>query len=127
MLRRSLTGSSRTHALRAFQPRMDQTWRDDRVAPTESLVVPTRALPRPVRLFEACAFELYNHIAAQAEYKICANESCRRLFVNQERLSSTNRKSRWDAKYHTRACANAQAQRAWRRRAAANLVGSARK
>ena len=107
--------------LRVFHPRIDMSRR--REIPTTDypeLVVPNREFPYAVRLYEACALELYNHVAEQGHYKICENETCRRLFVHQEGRS--DRKHR-DAKYHTRHCANAQAQRQFRRRQAAKNAG----
>jgi hypothetical protein len=75
-------------------------------------------------VFEACCLQLANHIAENATYSRCANETCGRLFVRQ-RGGSKIAESRGaeHGQYHTRSvlyctpqCARAQAARAARRR-----------
>ncbi|GKQ40319.1 hypothetical protein ALMP_68450 [Streptomyces sp. A012304] len=67
-------------------------------------------------LYGAACLQLYNHIVEQAQYKICANESCGQFFVRQQgRAGGTQRKSE-GVKYCSSKCAKAQAQRELRRR-----------
>lgn len=69
-------------------------------------------------LFEVCATELFNHIAGNAQYLTCANETCRRRFVLQQGRAVHRQHRTTGVKYCSASCANAQAQRAARRRAA---------
>jgi hypothetical protein len=63
-----------------------------------------------------CCLELFNHILEDAIYKTCANETCGRLFVRQEGRAELGQYKSKGVKYCTSECANAQAQRAYRRR-----------
>lgn len=83
--------------------------------PHASTVTPAHA-PPPVRLYQVCALELYNHICEQATYRICANETCRRKFVRQEGRAEHGQHRTKGVKYCSMECARAQAQRAHRRR-----------
>lgn len=67
-------------------------------------------------LYEVCAFELFNHIAANEMYRPCQNETCQRLFVRQWGRSEHGQSRREGVMYCTAACAKAQAQRQYRRR-----------
>lgn len=67
-------------------------------------------------LFEVCAFELFNHIAESATYRICQNETCGRPFVRQWGRSEHGQSRREGVLYCTADCAQAQAQRQYRRR-----------
>jgi hypothetical protein len=80
--------------------------------PTISAESPEPSAP----LFEVCAFELFNHIAESATYRICKNESCGRPFVRQWGRSELGQSRREGVMYCTAACARAQAQRQYRRR-----------
>lgn len=67
-----------------------------------------------LNLHALCCLELFNHVAAGNDFPRCANESCARLFVRDERAR------RRGMRYCSRACARAQAQREFRRRKAAS-------
>lgn len=70
-----------------------------------------------VTLFCLCALELFDHIAEEADYRRCGNETCGRLFVRQAgRADQRQHRLRGGLKYCSRACANAQMQRESRRR-----------
>ena len=66
-----------------------------------------------LNLHALCCLELFNHVAAANDFPRCANESCARLFVRDERAR------RRGMRYCSRTCARAQAQREFRRRKAA--------
>ena len=71
--------------------------------------------PEPVldlNLHTLCCLELFNHVAAGDAFARCANESCGRLFVLDDRAR------RRGVRYCSRQCARAQAQREFRRRRA---------
>jgi hypothetical protein len=71
---------------------------------------------RPPTLYEACCLQLYIHIAENATYRVCANESCGRLFVRQSGRAKYGQHRTGGVKYCTVECARAQAQRQYRRR-----------
>ena len=63
-----------------------------------------------------CCLELFNHMAENATYKVCANDACGRLFVRQEGRAVHGQHRTRGIKYCSSECARAQAQRAYRRR-----------
>ena len=65
-----------------------------------------------LNLHALCCLELFTHVAAANNLPRCANESCGRLFVRDERAR------RRGMRYCSRTCARAQAQREFRRRKA---------
>src|SRR5262249_43614320 len=67
-------------------------------------------------LYEVCAFELFNHIAANEMYRPCQNETCGRLFVRQWGRAEHGQSRQEGVMYCTASCARAQAQRSFRRR-----------
>jgi hypothetical protein len=80
---------------------------------TLSLGTEPRDAVLDLNLHSLCCLELFNHVAAGNDYPRCANESCGRLFVRDERAR------RRGMRYCSRTCARAQAQREFRRRKAA--------
>jgi hypothetical protein len=95
---------------------------NDVIASGLSSITPVIALstgPEPrdtvleLNLHTLCCLELFNHVAAGNDFPRCANESCGRLFVRDERAR------RRGMRYCSRNCARAQAQREFRRRKAA--------
>lgn len=67
-------------------------------------------------IYGACCLQLYNHIAEGAQFKRCANESCRQIFVRQRGRAHSGQHRTEGVKFCTRECARAQAQRELRRR-----------
>ena len=72
-----------------------------------------------LNLHTLCCLELFNHVAGGDVFARCANESCGRLFVLDERAR------RRGMRYCSRSCARAQAQREFRRRRARGEPASA--
>lgn len=73
----------------------------------------------PDSLYGLIALELADHVLAGRHYRICANETCGRLFSVQEGRAQYRDRHRTDnLKYHTPACKDAQAAREYRRRKA---------
>lgn len=71
-------------------------------------------------LYAVIASQLYNHVAENADYKRCQNETCQRLFVRQvdteKRTYTAQYTSRPEATdYCSPSCRQAQKQRKWRR------------
>ncbi len=73
----------------------------------------SRFAPRPFH--EICALELYNHIASGQFARVCQNETCGRRFVSQYGRSQHGLSRRTGVLYCTPSCAQAQAQREYRR------------
>lgn len=85
--------------------------------PADAPEVREQAGPPAVHLFEACALELFNHIAEDATYRTCANETCGRIFVRQQgRAQYGQNRTAGHLLYCSASCARAQAQRRYRRR-----------
>ena len=85
--------------------------------PDDDPEVREQARPPAVHLFEACALELFNHIAEDATYRTCANETCGRIFVRQQgRAQYGQNRTAGELLYCSASCARAQAQRRYRRR-----------
>ena len=63
-------------------------------------------------LYALCCCELFNHVVSGSDFRVCANESCERLFVRDDTAR------RRGVLYCSRTCARAQAQREFRRRRA---------
>lgn len=72
--------------------------------------------PLGAPLYSICALELFNHIVGNAEYRICANERCRRTFVHQHGRSEKSQRRSRGVLYCSPSCARATAQRDYRRR-----------
>jgi hypothetical protein len=72
-----------------------------------------------IPLYSVCCLELFNHIAEEAEHRICANEKCGRTFVRQAGRAEHHQFHRRGVKYCSTLCARAQAQRMHRGRARA--------
>lgn len=70
-----------------------------------------------IPLYSICCLELFNHIAEEAEYRVCANEKCGRTFVRQAGRAQHDQYHRRGVKYCSTLCARAQAQRMHRARA----------
>ena len=68
-------------------------------------------------LYSICALELYRHVAENADYSVCHNETCERLFVRQVGRAKFGQHRTRGVLYCTPSCARAQAQREYRRRA----------
>jgi hypothetical protein len=69
-------------------------------------------------LYGASCLQLYNHIVEQAQYKVCANESCGQIFVRQQGRAGAQQRKSEGVKYCSNKCARAQAQRELRKRRA---------
>lgn len=72
--------------------------------------------PPEVTLYDACCLQLYGHIVEEERYRVCHNETCGRLFVQQSGRSEKGGHRSAGVKYCSAHCARAQAQRAYRRR-----------
>jgi hypothetical protein len=68
-------------------------------------------------VYVASVAQMFNHIAQNADYKICANETCSRPFVHQ--VDGTSEYGQYRSEgviYCSNRCARAQVQREYRRR-----------
>lgn len=74
-------------------------------------------------LWEKLCLELFNHLAGQTAYKLCANERCGRLFVRQAGRSKHGQYRSHGVKFCSALCAKAQANRDYRRRKAGHVGG----
>lgn len=70
-------------------------------------------------LFAVCALELFNHVAEDAAYKICANARCGRLFVRQEGRARHGQHRIEGVRFCSESCLRAQKQRDYRARQSA--------
>jgi hypothetical protein len=77
---------------------------------------------RPPTLLEVGALQIMNDLARQAEYHVCANETCGRLFARQVGDSEVFSR-RTGVRFCSPSCRNAQQQREHRRRAKARKEG----
>lgn len=66
-------------------------------------------------VYEVAVLQLINDLATNADFHICANETCRRPFVRQRDRSRYHSRT-IGVLYCTRSCATSQAQREYRRR-----------
>jgi hypothetical protein len=87
--------------LAAVRPRVSLALNGDREPPLLDLT-----------LYALCCCELFNHVVSGADFRVCANEACERLFVRDDTAK------RRGVLYCSRQCARAQAQREFRRRKA---------
>lgn len=69
----------------------------------------------PTTLYGLCCLELYENLIANLPYRLCASETCKRLFSRHEGRTQYG-SHRPDAIYCSASCAQAQAQRKYRRR-----------
>jgi hypothetical protein len=103
-------------ALRPFHPGIgiDHTTFGSR-GEAEITLVPSH--PRQgLDLYPICALELYRHVAENANYSVCENETCSRQFVRQIGRAKYGQHRTRGVLYCQPSCARAQAQRAYRRR-----------
>jgi hypothetical protein len=78
-----------------------------------------------VTTYEALALQFANDVGEGREYSRCANVKCRRLFVRQEGRAEYGQHRYVGVKYCSASCANAEKQRAYRRRKKTRAEGSA--
>jgi hypothetical protein len=69
-------------------------------------------------IYSVSFLQMYNHLAENAEFRRCANETCRLSFVRQRGRAEFGQNRTTGVKYCSRECARAQAQRNLRRRRA---------
>nr|WP_244211450.1 hypothetical protein [Streptomyces antibioticus] len=104
------------------ESRLDRTVKDWVDGLNKALGVASPRIDHPLAeeegatLYGASCLQLYNHIVEQAQYKICANESCGQFFVRQQGRSGGVQRKSEGVKYCSSRCAKAQAQRELRRR-----------
>jgi hypothetical protein len=83
--------------------------------------------PVAVSLYSVCCAELYNHVAEDAPYQSCANETCGRLFTRQVNRATKGQHHAQGVMYCSSECAHMQNQRNYRRRKAQRAVPARRK
>jgi hypothetical protein len=103
-------------ALRPFHPgiSIDHTRLGTR-GEAEITLVPSHER-QGLDLYSICALELYRHVAENANYSVCENETCGQLFVRQIGRAKYGQHRTRGVFYCRPSCARAQAQRAYRRR-----------
>jgi len=75
----------------------------------------TGATPMPT-LYQACALQLYNYIAAATPFAHCANERCGRIFTRQRGRAQYGQHRSSGVRFCSHSCAKAQGERERRRR-----------
>lgn len=93
-----------------------------KAVPLGGLVLEQAAGLGNAQLHEILALELYNHIAGKRFYRRCQNERCGKLFVRQYGRAVHRHSRREGVLYCSASCAQAQAQRAYRRRKKTNAL-----
>lgn len=94
--------------LRPFQLHLELSVGERESASPFTLVRPT--------VYSAMCLQLFNHIAENAGYHRCQNETCGRRFVRQLGRAKLGQHRTVSVSYCTSSCAKAQMQREWRRR-----------
>ncbi len=109
--------------LRDFSPQLQLEWlfagpakAGDLFASVDSVSIDPTTGPQTAPLYAICALELFNHILSDAEYHECANDRCKRTFVQQQGRSEKGQHRTRGVMYCTAECARAAAQRQYRRR-----------
>jgi hypothetical protein len=69
-----------------------------------------------VPLYSICCLQLFNHMTQGNVARPCANETCTKIFVHQEGRAEYRQHRTRGVKFHSASCAQAQAQREYRRR-----------
>jgi hypothetical protein len=100
------------YALKPFSPRVYYLLPDDE----RDHAGPHGRMSDDIPLYSILCLELFNHISEQARYRVCANETCGRLFVRQRGRAVHGQHRRRGVMYCSADCARAQAQRRYRRR-----------
>ena len=99
-------------ALKPFSPRVYYLLPDDE----HDHAGPHGRMSDDIPLYSILCLELFNHICEQAQYRVCANETCGRLFVRQRGRAAHGQHRTRGVMYCSADCARAQAQRRYRRR-----------
>jgi hypothetical protein len=73
----------------------------------------------PRDLYGVCILEVADHVTEDNPYRVCANETCNRLFSVQDGRSRYGAHRTDNLRFHTPSCKDAQTQRVYRRRQAA--------